>query len=294
MGLMRPCDVSEHEMSSGLCEANKKLFDESRSVALSACDSRGPYSRNELVKVCEKKHADSMLGEEDDLAVMDKTICGSRICFSGQSVNGQNLLEDDIVAQYRDEWTREEQSLSEAIESFDEMKKYVRSLDVANSAEVRLSGTKADGAAATGVVQSSGAAELWPGTGRNLDLEKILEREMLENIGVRTLAVGNEFNDDQTTKCSSGRFKRMRVWRGEESSGDTHHNSQDIPGERCTGVRCEHSASSRTSGDHEQDYLRNHTRIEAQHRANQQEASRQGKEVGGETDPDGDGGGKTT
>ena len=52
--------------------------------------------------------------------------------------------------------------MSEAIESLDEMTKYVRSLDVANLAEVRLSGTKADGAAATGVVQSSGAAELWP------------------------------------------------------------------------------------------------------------------------------------
>ena len=182
MGLMRPCDVLEHEMSSGLCEANKKLFDEPRSEALSACDSRGPYSRNELVKVCEKKHADSMLGEEDDLAVMDKAICGSRICFSGQSVNGQNLLEDDIVAQYKDEWTREEQSLSEAIESFDEMKKYVRSLDVANPAEVRLSGTKADGA--TGVVRSSGAAELCPGAGRNLDLEKILERKMLGQLAM--------------------------------------------------------------------------------------------------------------
>ena len=71
----------------------------------------------------------------------------------------------------------------------------------------------------------------------------------------------------------------MRVWRGEESSGDTHHNFQDIPGERCTAVRFEHSASSRTSGDHEQDYLRNHTRIEAQHRATQQEASRQGRRL---------------
>ena len=94
-------------MSSVLCEANKKLFDESRSVALSACDSRGTYSKRELVKVCEKKHADTMLSERNDLAILDKTICGSRVRFSGQNVNEQDLSEDDIVTQCRDEWTRE-------------------------------------------------------------------------------------------------------------------------------------------------------------------------------------------
>ena len=184
MGPMEPCDVLEHEMSSGLCEANKKLFDESRSVALSACDSRGTYSKRELVKVCEKKHADSMLSEGNDPAILDKTIRGSRVRFSGQIVNEQNLSEDDIVAQCRDEWTREEQSsLSEAIESFDELKKYARSLDAANP-QVRLPGATADGVAATSVVQSSGAAALWPEVWRNLELERMLQRKMLENLVV--------------------------------------------------------------------------------------------------------------
>ena len=112
----------------------------------------------------------------------------------------------------------------------------MRSLDAANP-EVRLPGVKADGAAATGVVQSSGPAELWFGVGRNLELEKILEHKMLENIGRQNSGCWPlSFNDDEMTKCLSGRCKRMRVWGGEESSGDTHHNSQDIPCERCTGV----------------------------------------------------------
>ena len=73
MGPMELYDVLKHQMSSGLCEANKKLFDESRSVTLSACDCRAVqqerkfvalYSKRELVKICEKKHADSMLSEE--------------------------------------------------------------------------------------------------------------------------------------------------------------------------------------------------------------------------------------
>ena len=48
----------------------------------------------------------------------------------------------------------------------------------------------------------------------NPGLEKILEQKMMENSGYRVPSVGIEFNE-QATKSSSGKSRRMRVWEGE-------------------------------------------------------------------------------
>ena len=48
----------------------------------------------------------------------------------------------------------------------------------------------------------------------NPELEKILELKMMENSGYRVSSVGAEFNE-QATKSSSGKGKRMRFWEGE-------------------------------------------------------------------------------
>ena len=55
---------------------------------------------------------------------------------------------------------------------------------------------------------------------------------MLEKSSCGMPAVRSEFHVEQTTMSSSGCSKRIRVWGGEKSSGDTHHRSQDIPGEQ--------------------------------------------------------------
>ena len=47
----------------------------------------------------------------------------------------------------------------------------------------------------------------------NPELEKILEQKMRENSGYRVSSGGTEFNE-QATKSSSGKGKRMRVWEG--------------------------------------------------------------------------------
>ena len=49
----------------------------------------------------------------------------------------------------------------------------------------------------------------------NPELEKILELKMMEIFGYRFSSVGTEFNE-QATKSSSGKGKRMKVWDGEK------------------------------------------------------------------------------
>ena len=136
----------------------------------------------------------------------------SVIRFGSQSSNEPLWMESDLedcMRRCKKDWSDEEQEeLMESLKSLHELKEWWKNVDKSGDENPRVLRNVSRVARS---VDENDDLGMFAHSFGNPELEKILELKMMENSGYRVSSVGTEFNE-QATKSSSGKGKRMRVW----------------------------------------------------------------------------------
>ena len=139
------------------------------------------------------------------------------IRFGSQSSNEPLWRESDLEdyrGQCKTDWSDEEQEeLMESLKTLHELQEWWKNMDKSGDENRKVPLRNV-----SRVTKSEGGNHgigMFAHSFGNSELEKILELKMIENYGYRVSSVGTEFNE-QATKSSSGKGKRMRVWEGEK------------------------------------------------------------------------------
>ena len=108
------------------------------------------------------------------------------------------------------DWSEEEQEeRMESLKTLDELKEWWKNMDRSGDENPRVPMRNV-----SRVTKSEGENDdigMFTHSFGNPELEKILELKLMENCRYLVSSAGTEFNE-QATKSSSGKGKRMRVW----------------------------------------------------------------------------------
>ena len=137
------------------------------------------------------------------------------IRFDSQSSNEPLWTESDLegyMKRCKKDWSDEEQEeLMESLKTLHELNEWWKNVDKSGEENPRVPMRSA-----SRVTKSEGKhfdTEMFTHSSGNPELEKVLERKMMEKFRYRVPSVGTEFNEPES---SSGKGKRMRVWEGEK------------------------------------------------------------------------------
>ena len=193
-----------------LAEAEKEAVDPDQYLDMNDADECG---RDQ--EVCAApEFSDTVAAESSGSATSN-----SVIRFGSQSSNEPLWRESDLedyMRQCKKDWSDEEQEeLMESLKTLHELKEWWKNMDKSGDENPKVPLRKL-----SRVTKSEGENDdigMFAHSFGNSELEKILELVMMENSGYRVSSVGTEFNE-QATKSSSGKGKRMRVWEGKSVS----------------------------------------------------------------------------